>query len=97
MAYARLKDVATLYILMVCTGKPTANLKHEVCEAPFGRAASLSRQDCVEHSWLIRAGNHSKRVLCIAPDHIGGSYRPDDVIDSAGILRPEYPMAPSGK
>ncbi len=47
--------------------------------------------------WGIRAGHHSKRVLCIAPDHMGGSYRFDDVIDSAGILRPEYPMAPKGR
>ena len=46
--------------------------------------------------WLTRALDHSKRVICIKPNSMGGPV-PDDVIDSAGILRPEWEMAPSGK
>lgn len=90
-------DAATLYVLLVCTGTPVAHLGHQTCEAPFGKVASLTRQDCLEHMYGFRAGHHSRRVLCMAPDHMGGSRRFDDVIDSAGVLRPEYPIAPNGK
>ena len=88
-------DAATLYILIVCAGGTSQPCGQFV--TPFGRAPSLTRQACLEHSMGIRALDHSKRVICIAPDHMGGSYRPDDVIDSAGVLRPEWPMAPGGE
>ena len=84
-------DAAALYTLIVCIGT------HQPCDTPFGREPSLTRRDCLEHSMMIRALDHSKRVICMAPDPMGGSYRPDDVIDSAGILRPEYPIAPKGE
>jgi hypothetical protein len=87
-------DAAALYTLIVCIGA------HQPCGqfvTPFGREPSLTRRDCLEHSMGIRALDHSMRVICLAPDHMGGSYRPDDVIDSAGILRPEYPIAPKGE
>jgi hypothetical protein len=93
MERGEIMDAATLYMLIVCAGQG----KGAACETPFGRVPSLTRQDCLEHSMLIRASHHSKRVICVKPDPIGGSSRPDDIIDSAGILRPEFPMAPSGK
>ena len=64
---------AALYTLVVCTARPSRATRP-------GREPSLTRQDYLEHSMLIRAGNHSKRVICRKPDPTGG-YIPDDVID----------------
>jgi hypothetical protein len=53
------------------------------CATPFGRAPSLTREQCLEQVWAIRAGDHSKRVVCHTKERV-------DVIDSAGEIRAEW-------
>ena len=75
-------DAATFYILIVCAGGTS-----QACDMPFGGVPSLTRQDCIEHMWLIRAGNDSKRVICMAPDHMGGRTPPSPYSTSRAWAR----------
>jgi len=83
-------DAVTFYTIFVCAGLGSH------CSTPHGLTPSLTRQHCLEEMWMIRALDHSKRVICLRPDPLGGDI-PDDVIDSAGGLRPEFPLAPSDR
>ena len=66
-----------LYTLFVCSGDILP------CEVPYGRAPTLTRQECLEEMWVIRSMDHSKRVVCRTKERI-------DVIDSSGELRAEW-------
>jgi hypothetical protein len=79
---------AALYTLIICVGTAST------CQAPHGLTPSLSRQNCVEEMWLTRAFDHSKRVVCVQPDPMGG-FAPSDVIDSAELRQQERANAPS--
>ena len=76
-------NLPLLYTLFVCVGLGPP------CATPHGLTPTLTRQQCIEEMWMTRALDHSKRVVCFRPDHMGIG-PPDDVVDSAGILRPEW-------
>lgn len=71
--------IAGLYALIICADG------HVPCEYQLPAEKSLTRQECVERLQVIRWRQPHLRVVCITP--YGGPYR-QDVVDSAGILKP---------
>ena len=69
--------VVALYALIICAEG------HIPCQYQLASYKSLTRQECVDRSMMIRWRHPELRVLCITPKH-------DDVIDSARHLGPSY-------